>query len=147
MILPKLTIYSDGSFHQKLKTGGWASIIIHDEMVEEFYGKVEKTNSSNRMEMLAIINALEKVQSSSEITIFTDYQTIAIGFSQKLVDKWKSNDWKSKHGKDILNKDLWKRIADLSTNHKIDWRWIPSHSGNFYNDYCDRLASEARKHL
>ena len=140
----KIIVYTDGACIGNPGLGGWGAIIIIKNIEKKISGGSELT-TNNRMEMLAVIEALKFIESSSLITIYTDSQYIIKGISSWII-KWKENNWTSSNRKPIKNIDLWKKIDVLTIKHSIEWKWVKGHSGNHYNEEVDKLArAEAEK--
>jgi ribonuclease HI len=138
----KIKIFSDGSCLGNPGPGGYASIIQFNEDTKVLIkgGEIETTN--NRMELTAVIKAIEALEineESYEIHIYTDSQYLTKGISEWL-DKWIKNNWKTSSGKEVENRDLWERLYNLSQRHKINTFWIKGHSGHPENEHCDKIA-------
>ena len=103
-------------------------------------GELNTTN--NRMELTAVIKALESIKLKSKIQIYTDSQYVKNGMTSWLL-KWKNNNWKTSSKKDVKNKDLWKKLENLANNYEISWNWVKGHSGNKENEIADSLARSA----
>lgn len=134
------TIFTDGAARGNPGPGGWGSIIVFGDTVLEI-GGVEDYTTNNRMELLAVISALEKISKEKEdIIIYTDSAYVASG-STRWVYGWEKNNWKTSQKADVLNRDLWERILKLTKNKKIDWRILKGHSGIAPNERCDVIAT------
>ena len=143
-----IKIYTDGACAGNPGPGGWAAIIIQKNKVEKLFGG-EKMTTNNRMELMAVIKALEyynlKIDEQLDfkhIKIFTDSTYVKEGITV-WVNKWKKNNWKTSNKKDVKNKDLWEKLLKLTVSKKIDWIWVKGHSGDPMNDMADGLAKEA----
>ena len=95
--------------------------------------------TNNRMELLAVIKALESINHHLEITIYTDSKYVINGITS-WIKKWKTNDWKNSSKTPVKNIDLWKILDISSQKKKIKWEWVKGHSGNTYNDKVDEIA-------
>lgn len=126
-----IKIYTDGSCRDT--NGGWAFILIEDEIPRYNIRGSEKNTTNNRMELTAVIEAL-KFCKTDVIEIFTDSKYVINGITEWIYG-WIKNDWKN-----IKNKDLWLILFEQSKNKKIDWRWVKSHDGNEFNEMADRFA-------
>lgn len=143
-------IYTDGSFSNTKKTGkiGAYAFVVLDmhtkEKIIEHSGACSNTDS-NRMEMLAVITALEGLTRRSRVLVISDSQYLVTGATVRL-RHWIINDWKVKGKKNsqIKNEDLWRRIHSLNSNHELIWKWIKGHNGDCWNEYVDSLATETR---
>lgn len=147
-----LYIYADGSClgnHTSDKSkrfGGYAWIMMYGEKKEIFTGS-ERGTTNNRMEIMAVVSALERVDSNfkGEIIITTDSEYVGNSIN-KWLDTWVKNGWKTSSKKDVANKDLWDRYIVARSNKNIRWVWIKGHSGHPENEECDLLArNEATK--
>jgi ribonuclease HI len=94
------------------------------------------------MELIAAITALETLEHTSEITIFTDSKYVMNGI-QTWLPGWKKNNWKTSGKKPVKNKELWKQLDELCQQHKVDWNWVKGHAGNIGNERVDVLARSA----
>ena len=138
----KYKIYTDGACSGNPGPGGWAAVIVEgDEVKEMIYGN-EKNTTNNKMELLAPIKAIQKFKRKSEISIFTDSTYVKEGITV-WINKWEKNGWKTVSKKPVKNKDLWKKLKDLSSKHSIKWIWVKGHAHNKYNNIVDELAQGA----
>ena len=147
-------IFTDGacpnnqSKNKSFVVGGWACIIKYGETTKEFAGG-ERGTTNNRMELMAVITALEKIDENYEgsIIISSDSKYVIEGFTSWM-PKWKRNNWKTTQKTDVVNKDLWERLSKASANKVIEWNWVKGHAGQVENERCDELArNEAIKLL
>ncbi|MEE2694950.1 MAG: ribonuclease HI [Pseudomonadota bacterium] len=139
-------IYTDGACLGNPGPGGWAAIIF-DRKLGRKNKKVgsETLTTNNRMELIAVIEALNIIPTGCSILIFTDSKYVINGI-QSWVSKWKKNNWVGSNKKKIKNKDLWLSLDRVSSDLKIEWKWVKGHSGNKNNEEVDRLAKlEAEK--
>ena len=134
----KLEIYTDGACLGNPGPGGWAALIIDNNQERILSGNNEMT-TNNRMELLAVIKALESINHHLEITIYTDSKYVINGITS-WIKKWKTNDWKNSSKTTVKNIDLWKILDVSSQKKKIKWVWVKGHSGNTYNDKVDEIA-------
>lgn len=132
-------VFTDGSSRGNPGPGGWGAIILNDDTVIELGGREEST-TNNRMELTAVISSLENISKEKEITLYTDSAYVVNGIT-RWVKGWAKNNWKTSTKEDVLNKDLWERLVEV-TNHKvIDWKLIRGHSGTEGNERCDVIAT------
>lgn len=140
-----LWIFTDGACSGNPGPGGWGVLIRCNQQVLELSGG-EKHTTNNRMEMLAVIYALEWVQNNSvqgPMTIASDSQYVIKGITQ-WIDGWIRNGWKTSAKKPVENQDLWQRLWGLSKNHStITWQWVRGHNGHPENERVDALARMA----
>ena len=140
----KYKIYTDGACSGNPGPGGWAVIIlINNEIKEMFFGS-EKNTTNNQMELLAPIKAIQKFKKKSEISIFTDSTYVRDGITT-WIKQWEKNGWKTSSKKPVKNKELWKKLKNLSSKHSIKWIWVKGHAQDKYNNLVDELAQGAIK--
>lgn len=139
-----LKIFTDGSCSNLTGHGGWAAVFFQRKIIKKLYG-AEINTTSSRMEITAVIKALETFDEPADVKIITDSQSITNGV--ELLEIWKNNGWKSRAYKPIKNVDLWSRLLDLKNMHNIDWEWVKSHSGSWGNNMADKIAGKARLSL
>jgi len=140
----KYKIYTDGACSGNPGPGGWAAIIlINNEIKEMFFGS-EKNTTNNQMELLAPIKAIQKFKKKSEISIFTDSTYVRDGITV-WIKQWEKNGWKTASKKPVKNKELWKKLKNLSSKHSIKWIWVKGHAQDKYNNLVDELAQGAIK--
>ena len=137
----EIIIYTDGSCLGNPGKGGWAALIIQNNIEETLIGS-EKETTNNRMELTAAINALLKIKQNKKIKIYTDSKYVKDGI-QKWIGNWKLNNWKNSNKKDVKNKDLWIKLDNLIDKKEITWNWVKAHSINEYNNKVDLLARKA----
>ena len=136
----KITIYTDGACSGNPGKGGWAAVIIEDENEKTISGS-EMLTTNNRMELLAVINALKEV-SSVEIDIYTDSKYVKNGI-ESWINNWKMNGWMTAAKQPVKNKDLWLELDTLVTKKEIEWKWVKGHSNDHYNTIVDEAARKA----
>lgn len=130
-----LEIYTDGACSGNPGPGGWGAVLLWDKHIKEISGFEENT-TNNRMELLAAIEALKQIKKDVHIKLYTDSQYLKRGMTEWL-KLWLHNNWN--RGK-VKNVDLWKQLAELDNNLKVQWCWVKGHSGNVYNEQADVLA-------
>ena len=135
----KYTIYTDGACSGNPGPGGWGAVILDErEKQNNISGKVKET-TNNRMELMAVIMAIESIDMIQEVTIFTDSTYVQKGISEWIIN-WKRNGWKSSNKQPVKNQDLWVRLDNLNSD-QITWQWVKGHSGHIENDRADYLAN------
>ena len=140
----KYKIYTDGACSGNPGPGGWAVIIlVNNEIKEMFFGN-EKNTTNNQMELLAPIKAIQKFKKKSEISIFTDSTYVRDGITI-WIKQWEQNGWKTASKKPVKNKELWKKLKNLSSKHSIKWIWVKGHAQDKYNNLVDELAQGSIK--
>jgi len=134
-------IFTDGACSGNPGPGGYAAILKYGEEIREISGyEVETTN--NRMEMMAVIEALQQLKRPCEVKVTTDSQYVVKGMTE-WIQGWVKRNWLTSQKKPVLNKSLWKELLRLCKKHKIEWQWVKGHNGHPYNERCDQLAREA----
>tara|TARA_B100001027_G_scaffold14021_1_gene8483 strand:+ start:419 stop:853 length:435 start_codon:yes stop_codon:yes gene_type:complete len=141
--LDKVTFITDGACSGNPGPGGWCVIIKKDDKVNELFGgDLETTN--NKMELTAVIRGFENLNKASEVLVKTD-STYVINGITKWLPNWKAKGWKNSAKKPVANKDLWKQLEYLISDHKVDWLWVKGHSGDDENERADELARKGLK--
>ena len=146
----KITIYTDGACSGNPGKGGWGAVILVDSDEYRLSGG-EKLTTNNRMELMAAIEALEKVVENpmwkkSTVTLISDSQYVKNGI-QSWIHAWKKNGWRTANKEPVKNKDLWLELDELASELNISWQWVKGHAGNKYNEICDSLAVAAGKNV
>lgn len=137
-----VTLYTDGACSGNPGPGGWGCILIYGEHKRKLSG-YENDTTNNKMELTAVIKGLECLKKNMRVHIITDSQYVKNAFTQKWLENWIKNGWKTKSGDAVKNQELWKQLNLLETKHHLTWEWVKGHSGNLYNDMCDELARNA----
>jgi ribonuclease HI len=143
-----IVIFTDGSSRGNPGPGGFGAIIVEDDKVREIGGR-ENHTTNNRMELMAVIKALEYVSDPSQIKIQFDGTRIVVNTDSayvvngitKWVYGWQKNNWKTSEKQDVTNKDLWEKLISVSKGKKIIWNQISGHSGIPGNERCDEIAT------
>ncbi len=136
-----IKIYTDGSCLNNPGNGGWAAIISNDGKVKKISGSVKGT-TNNKMELMAPIKALQKIEKNQQIKIYTDSQYVKLGITN-WIHKWIKNNWQTSKKEPVKNKELWVELYELTNSYEIQWIWVKAHSGNFLNEEVDLLAKRA----
>ena len=136
-----IKIYTDGSCLNNPGDGGWAAIINYNGKIIKIDGS-EKNTTNNRMELMAPINALKKIDQNNKIEIYTDSQYVKLGITE-WIHKWIKNNWQTSKKEDVKNKELWIELYELTKLFEINWIWVKAHSGNVLNEEVDLLAKKA----
>jgi len=137
--MKKVDIYTDGACRGNPGPGGWGALLIYNDARKTIYGG-EKDTTNNRMEMIAVIEALKLIKSDCEISLYTDSKYVMDGVN-KWLSGWKQKGWTTSNKKPVKNQDLWESIDACITKHNIEWHWVKGHAGNPGNELADELAN------
>lgn len=141
--MDRIIIFTDGAAKGNPGPGGWGTIVNDGSVVAELGGAAPRT-TNNRMEMEAAIRGLERVQSANApIAIYTDSTYLIQGITQ-WIHGWRRKGWKTAAGDDVLNRDLWERLAELvrGAGVPVTWIYVRGHTGVPGNERVDTIASE-----
>ena len=144
--MKKVTITTDGACIGNPGPGGWACVLRSGDAVGEMYG-CEPHTTNNRMELEAVIAALETLTEPCEVTLNTDSQYVQKGITEWLAG-WKAHGWTRKEGKrrvPIANQELWEQLDRKREQHQISWQWVRGHARHADNLRCDQLANRAAR--
>jgi len=134
-------IYTDGACRGNPGPGGWAALLLFGEHERELSG-AEVMTTNNRMELTAVIRALEALKRPVKGRIYTDSQYVRQGILE-WVPNWKKRGWKTADKKPVKNQDLWETLDALARVHELEWHWVKGHAGNVGNERVDALANLA----
>jgi ribonuclease HI len=136
-----IEIYTDGACRGNPGPGGWAALLLLGEHEREISG-AEAHTTNNRMELTAVIRALEALKRPVQARVYTDSEYVRRGITEWLA-AWKARGWRTADRKPVKNQDLWQRLDEVRARHHIEWHWVPGHAGVPGNERVDRLANEA----
>lgn len=136
-----IEIYTDGACRGNPGPGGWAALLKTGAREREISG-AEAHTTNNRMELTAVIRALEALKRPVRARLYTDSEYVRRGITEWL-SAWQARGWRTADRKPVKNQDLWHRLAELAAAHEIEWHWVPGHAGVPGNERVDRLANEA----
>ena len=136
-----IEIYTDGACRGNPGPGGWAALLKRGQHEREISG-AESSTTNNRMELTAVIRALEALKRPVQARLYTDSQYVRRGISEWL-PQWQARGWRTASRTPVKNQDLWQRLAELAAGHEIEWHWVPGHAGVPGNERVDRLANAA----
>ncbi|HSH72982.1 MAG TPA: ribonuclease HI [Methylophilaceae bacterium] len=134
-----VVIYADGACKGNPGPGGWGAWLSFDGKEKEIYGG-EQLTTNNRMELTAVIKALEALKRECSIKVYTDSVYVQKGITE-WIHGWKARGWRTSDKKPVKNDDLWKQLDALSQQHKIEWIWVKGHAGDVGNERADALAN------
>lgn len=140
-----IEIFTDGACRGNPGPGGWGAVLRYNKHEKHLNG-AEPLTTNNRMELTAVIKALEALKKAYPTRITTDSQYVHSGITKWLA-KWKKNNWKNSDKKPVKNVDLWQELDTIAKKHQITWHWIKGHSGHKENELADELANLAIDNL
>lgn len=137
----RVEIYTDGACKGNPGPGGWGVLLKSGSTEKELFGG-ERETTNNRMELMAVIMALEALKRPCHVFLHADSQYVLKGMTEWLVG-WKAKGWKTASKQPVKNVDLWQRLDALvaTSGHKIEWRWVKGHNGDPGNERADDLAN------
>jgi ribonuclease HI len=134
-----VVIYADGACKGNPGVGGWGVLLECDGRARELFGG-EANTTNNRMELTAVIRALEALTRRCHVKLHTDSQYVQQGITVWIHD-WKKRGWKTADRKPVKNEDLWRQLDDLAQQHDVAWIWVRGHAGHDGNEHADMLAN------
>ena len=134
-------IFTDGACKGNPGPGGWGALLRMGQHEKELSGS-ERSTTNNRMEMTAVIRALEALIEPCEVIVHSDSRYVIDGMTQ-WIHGWQKKGWVNSSKKPVRNADLWHELIEAARRHKIAWRWVKGHDGHVENERVDRLASVA----
>jgi ribonuclease HI len=138
----KVTIYTDGACIGNPGPGGYGAVLLFGKHRKELSGGFRKT-TNNRMEIYAVIAALEALKRPCDVTVYSDSQYVVNAMEKKWAERWRARNWMRTKQEKAVNPDLWARLLDLCDVHKVRFQWVRGHDGNRENERCDQLAVTA----
>ncbi len=132
-------IWADGGCRGNPGPGGWGVLLKAGSNEKELWGG-EPATTNNRMELTAVIRALEAMKRPVRARIHTDSQYVQKGISE-WIHGWKRNGWKTSDKKPVKNADLWQELDTLTRQHQLEWLWVKGHAGDPGNERADALAN------
>lgn len=132
-------IYADGACKGNPGPGGWGALLQFGSQEKALSGG-EAMTTNNRMELTAVIRALEAIKRPCQIKVYTDSVYVQKGMTEWIAG-WKLRNWRTADKKPVKNDDLWKQLDVLVQPHQIEWIWVKGHAGNAGNERADELAN------
>ena len=132
-------IYTDGACKGNPGVGGWGVVLSFGVHKKELYGG-EQNTTNNRMELTAVIRALEVLKRPCQVRIITDSSYVQKGISE-WIQVWQAKNWTTANKKPVKNIDLWQALVALNSRHTVEWVWVRGHTGNVGNERADALAN------
>jgi ribonuclease HI len=133
-------VYADGACRGNPGPGGWGVLLRAGGRERELHGG-EAATTNNRMELTAVIRALEALAPGARVRVYTDSQYVQKGISAWIHD-WKRRGWRTADKKPVKNVDLWTRLDELRRGHDVEWHWVRGHAGHPENERADALANK-----
>ena len=140
--MKKVTIYTDGACSGNPGPGGWGAVLMYGKHKKEMNGYAEGT-TNNRMELMAVISALEALTEPCEVALYTDSAYVCNAFLNRWLANWQANGWRTAGKRPVENQDLWKMLLLLTAKHSVHWNKVKGHADNALNNRCDELARKA----
>ena len=136
-----VVVYTDGACKGNPGPGGWGVLLQSGGVTKELYGG-ELATTNNRMEIMAVIQALAALKRPCQITLFLDSEYVRKGITE-WIHGWKARGWRTAAKAPVKNVDLWQQLDALvsQSGHRIDWRWVRGHAGDPGNERADALAN------
>lgn len=136
----EVLIYTDGACRGNPGPGGWGAVLRYGDNEKLLYGGESET-TNNRMELTAVIRALECLKHNKRrVRITTDSKYVLQGITE-WIQGWKAKGWRTASKKPVMNADLWQALDALVQQFDIDWHWVKGHSGHPENELADELAN------
>lgn len=132
-------IYTDGACSGNPGPGGWGSVLLYNGHRRELSGGEAQT-TNNRMELMAVIQALSSLKRRCRVVLHTDSKYVQLGITEWLPN-WIRRGWKTADKKPVKNADLWQQLQTAAARHDVDWRWVKGHAGHDGNERADELAN------
>lgn len=136
-----IKIYTDGACSGNPGKGGWGAILLYQDKEKTINGFDPET-TNNRMELIAVIEALKIIKKNIKIEIYTDSNYVKDGIT-KWIFSWKKNGWKNSKKQVVKNADLWQELDLLVQKYNVEFFWVKGHNGDKYNEIADELARRA----
>ncbi|WP_194713432.1 ribonuclease HI [Noviherbaspirillum soli] len=137
--MDKVEIFTDGACKGNPGPGGWGAWLKTGEHEKEICGG-ERNTTNNRMELMAVIEALSALTRPCNVVLHTDSQYVQKGISE-WIHGWKKRGWKTASKEPVKNADLWQALDAAQARHQVEWRWVRGHSGHVGNERADQLAN------
>jgi ribonuclease HI len=134
-------IYTDGACSGNPGPGGWGALLRSGATERELSG-YDPATTNNRMELMAVIEALRVLKRPVAARVHTDSQYVQKGISE-WIHGWKRRGWKTADRQPVKNADLWQALDALAAGHRIEWLWVRGHAGHVENERVDGLARKA----
>ena len=137
-------IYTDGACSGNPGPGGWGAVLRYQGKEKELSGG-EAMTTNNRMELTAVIEALEALKEPCAVELWSDSKYVIDALEKGWAKGWQKKGWIKADKKPALNPDLWARLLELSETHELHCHWVKGHADNEFNNRCDALAVAERE--
>ena len=137
--MSSVVVYTDGACKGNPGPGGWGALITGADGTREIFGG-EADTTNNRMELTAVIRALDSLPTGSDVELYTDSQYVKQGI-ETWIHGWKRNGWKTADRKPVKNAELWRTLEGAAARHRVRWHWVRGHDSNAGNERADALAN------
>lgn len=137
----RVEIFCDGACSGNPGPGGYGAILRYAGREKEISGAAPDT-TNNRMELTAVIQALQQLTRPCLVSVTTDSQYVVKGMTEWIAG-WQRKGWVNSKKEPVMNRDLWEDLLTAAKPHRIDWIWVKGHAGHEENERCDQLAREA----
>ncbi|MCI2809075.1 ribonuclease HI [Eoetvoesiella caeni] len=135
----QVDIWTDGACKGNPGWGGWGALLRQGAHEKALYGG-EPDTTNNRMELMAVIQALKTLKRPCKVIIHTDSQYVQKGMTEWIAN-WKRRDWRTADKKPVKNADLWRMLDEQVALHDLSWKWVRGHAGDPGNERADELAN------
>lgn len=142
--MKKVILYTDGACSGNPGPGGYGAILIYNGIEKEVSGGEAQT-TNNKMEMMAVIRGLEMLKEPCEVSVYSDSAYVVNSIEKGWIYQWKMNGWRKADKKEVKNIELWERLLELMTIHKVTFLKVKGHANDELNNRCDRLAVRERE--
>jgi ribonuclease HI len=136
--MKRVEIFTDGACKGNPGPGGWAALLRIGAREKELSGRTGHT-TNNRMELTAVIRALQALKEPCSVAVHSDSRYVVDGM-RSWIEGWRRNGWRTAARKPVLNSDLWQELYEAAAPHRIDWVWVRGHDGHPENERVDQLA-------
>ena len=134
-----VNVYTDGACKGNPGIGGWGAWLKYGDHARELFGG-EAHTTNNRMEMMAVIEALGALKGPCRVVLYTDSSYVQKGITE-WISGWKARGWRTADKKPVKNEDLWRLLDTAAARHRVEWRWVKGHAGDPGNERADALAN------
>lgn len=137
--MKSVILYTDGACSGNPGPGGWAAVLIYNDLKKEMSGG-EKETTNNRMELTAVVKGLSALKYACEVNVYSDSAYVVNAIKEGWIDSWQKSGWKTADKKPVKNQDLWENLLSLLKTHKVVFNKVKGHADDSLNNRCDQLA-------